>query len=190
MHRHLRAGTGLAAAALLAATGCSDAGERHTQGTQGAGLTTYRGAGFTVGHPRGWRPPARRIFPGANFEVVPPGPAGAPPRASLSVFTERDRRPLHRIVDGLVALGRTSADFRLIERRATEVGDRPAYVVRRGYSAAARDGRRVHLRQVDLLVRLSATAVIDVRVVATADRYEADRPSIDAVLRSFRSGTG
>ncbi|MGH3391002.1 MAG: hypothetical protein ACRDOO_19210 [Actinomadura sp.] len=81
-------------------------------------------------------------------------------------------------------------DWRRDDRyRVFRGADAEAYVIRMGYSAAAGQGRRLYLRQVDLFVRVSPGSVIDVRMVFLADRYEPARRQIDAVLASFRVRT-
>ncbi len=199
MGRKLAAGLPLAVGALL--VGC---GGGATARPVDPGLTVHEGKGFSVGYPKAWtRDPKRTVFRGADFEVLQPDPAGGPPRASWSVFTEHEARPLDRLVDGFVARSKTARDFQLLERKKLEgetLDGHDAYVIRKAFSTApstaatpatpsATGNQGVQLRQVDLFVRVSPGSVVDVRMVFFADHYDPARQQINAVIGSFRVKT-
>jgi hypothetical protein len=186
-HRHVLLPVGLAVCVAVSIAGCGGSDRPARQTAAGAGLAVHQGRGFSVGYPKEWRPdPAHRVFRSADFEVRPVGAGSA--QASLSVFTEPETRSTERLLDGFVARSKRSRDFRLLARKRLDAdgfGGREAHVIRKAYTSSDAAGRRTPLRQVDLFVRLSATSVVDVRMLFAAGRYDTSQRQISAVLDSF-----
>ncbi|MFG2249515.1 hypothetical protein [Spirillospora sp. NPDC048823] len=174
------------AAVLLVAVAPGCGGERELPPVD-PGLSVFTGKGFTVGYPKGWKQdPGKRIFRGADFEVLRPEPPQRPPQASWSVFTEERNRLMGRMVDAFVAQSRTARDFRLLERRRLTMQDAAAQVVRKSYTAPSGMDGWTTLQQVDLFVDLGTGTVADVRMIVIAPGADQAARLMDGVAGSFR----
>ncbi|WP_329519612.1 hypothetical protein [Spirillospora sp. NBC_01491] len=150
-------------------------------------LVPYKGEGFSVSYPRGWRKfSGLTVVQDAQFEV---GVLRSPefgPESSLDVLVGNAAFPLSVLVDDWLEVGTRLADFKLESKRQLLVSDVIAYEVRTSYRIERKGGGTLPVRQVDVFAVTAKKRLVDVRVTVTADRYNDTAPLIRSIVSSFR----